>query len=162
MSTLNANRELVKLRDLSSVFSRSAFVDILNYCDYSHFDWLVNQYSSSLNCTTYFDLIKKTYSIISKHYRCEYVYKNELIKLLLKEYGTKETVYFSEFRYRFHLLQKWDFCLNLASVKQPLFRCWSPSVRCIFNFHLQEYYTPYFLICQPSVFLISNILNIEI
>lgn len=98
MSTLNANRELVKLRDLSSVFSRSAFVDILNYCDYSHFDWLVNQYSSSLNCTTYFDLIKKTYSIISKHYRCEYVYKNELIKLLLKEYGTKDTVYFSEFR----------------------------------------------------------------
>lgn len=71
MYTLNANKELVKLRDLSSVFSRSAFVDILNYCDYSHFDWLVNQYSSSLNCTTYFDLIKKTYSIISKHYRCE-------------------------------------------------------------------------------------------
>ena len=45
-----------------------------------------------------FDLIKKTYSTISKHYRCEYVYKNELIKLLLKEYGTRDTVYFSEFR----------------------------------------------------------------
>lgn len=98
MPITNTNKEFIRLRNLSSVFTRSAFVDVLNYCDYSHFDWIVSQYSSSLNCTTYFDLIKKTYSTISKHYRCEYVYKNELIKLLLKEYGTRDTVYFSEFR----------------------------------------------------------------
>ena len=45
-----------------------------------------------------FELLKKSYSLISKYYRCEYVYKNELIKLLLKKYGARDSVYFSEFR----------------------------------------------------------------
>lgn len=97
MVTTNVNNELIRLRDLSSVFSRSAFVDILNYNDYSHFNWLMSRYNT-LKCVTYFDLVKKTYSLISKYYRCEYVYKNELIKLLLKKYGTRSSVYFSEFR----------------------------------------------------------------
>lgn len=88
---------MYKLRDLSSAFSRSAFVDVLNFNDYTHFDWLLSTYGSS-SCTTYFDLLRKSYSLISKHYRCEYVYKNELIKLLLKRYGTCHSVYFSEFR----------------------------------------------------------------
>lgn len=97
MATTYINKEQIRLRDLSSAFSRSAFVDILNYNDYSHFDWLSSKYDT-LKCTTYFELLKKSYSLISKHYRCEYVYKNELIKLLFKDYGTKNTVYFSEFR----------------------------------------------------------------
>lgn len=97
MTTTIANKELIRLRDLSSAFSRSAFVDVLNYNDYSHFNWLLSKYGT-LKCATYFDLLKKSYSLISKYYRCEYVYKNELIKLLLKEFGTRDTVYFSEFR----------------------------------------------------------------
>lgn len=88
MATISVNKELIRLRDLSSVFSRSAFVDVLNYNDYSHFNWLLSKYNT-INCVTYFDLLKKSYSLISRYYRCEYVYKNELIKLLLKEYGTK-------------------------------------------------------------------------
>ena len=91
------HKELIKMRELSSVFSRSAFIDVLNYNDYSHFNWVVSKYNT-FECTTYFDLLKKSYSLISKHYRCEYVYKNELIKLLLKKFGTKNSVYFSEFR----------------------------------------------------------------
>lgn len=97
MNTTKANKEFIKLRDLSSAFSRSAFIDVLNYNDYSHFNWLASRYDV-LRCATYSDLLKKSYSTISKHYRCEYVYKNELIKLLLKKYGTKKSVYFSEFR----------------------------------------------------------------
>ncbi len=85
------------MRELSSVFSRKAFVDVLDYNDYSHFNWLSSRYET-LKCSTYFDLLKRSYSLISKHYRCEYVYKNELIKLLLREYGTKNSIYFSEFR----------------------------------------------------------------
>ena len=83
MVTTSVNKEWVKLKDLSSAFSRSAFVDVLNYNDYSHFNWLASKYDT-LKCTTYFELLKKSYSLISKYYRCEYVYKNELIKLLLK------------------------------------------------------------------------------
>lgn len=94
---MNADYDMIKLRDFSSVFSRSAFVDVLNFNDYSHFDWIVSQYNS-LKCSTYLDLINKVYSHISRDYRCEYVYKNELIKHLLKEYGAKDIVYFSEFR----------------------------------------------------------------
>ena len=97
MATISANKELIRLRDLSSAFSRSAFIDVLNFNDYSHFNWLASRYGI-LRCATYTDLLKKSYSVISKHYRCEYVYKNELIKLLLKKYGTKKSVYFSEFR----------------------------------------------------------------
>lgn len=97
MAATNVNKELIRLRDLSSAFSRTAFVDVLNYSDYSHFNWLASKYDT-LKCATYFELLKKSYSLISKYYRCEYVYKNELIKLLLNKYGTKKTVYFSEFR----------------------------------------------------------------
>ena len=97
MSAISANKELIRQRDFSSAFSRSAFIDILNYNDYSHFNWLLSKYNL-LKCVTYSDLLRKLYSLISKHYRCEYVYKNELIKHLLKEYGTRNSVYFSEFR----------------------------------------------------------------
>lgn len=97
MTTPYSNKELIKLRDFSSAFSRSVFTDVLNYNDYSHFNWLASKYGT-IKCATYSDLLKKAYSLISKHYRCEYVYKNELIKLLLKKYGTRNSVYFSEFR----------------------------------------------------------------
>lgn len=97
MAMKNANEELIRLRDFSSAFSRSAFIDVLNFNDYSHFNWLVSKYDI-LKCATYSDLLKKSYSVISKYYRCEYVYKNELIKLLLKKYGTRNSVYFNEFR----------------------------------------------------------------
>ena len=97
MAMINANEELIRLRDFSSAFSRSAFIDVLNFNDYSHFNWLVSKYDI-LRCATYSDLLKKSYSVISKYYRCEYVYKNELIKLLLKKYGTRNSVYSNEFR----------------------------------------------------------------
>ena len=97
MKTTNVKNDFIRLKDLSSAFSRSAFVDILSYNDYSHFNWLVSRYST-IKCATYLELLKKSYFLISKYYRCEYVYINELIKLLLKKYGTKKTVYFNEFR----------------------------------------------------------------
>lgn len=99
MPNLNTNKriDLIKLRDISSAFSRRAFTDILNYNDYSHFNWLLTQ-NRTIKCSTYFELLEKSYSLISKYYKCEYVYKNELIKLLLKKYGTKNSVYFSEFK----------------------------------------------------------------
>ncbi len=97
MMTANVNNEIVRLRDLSSAFSRRAFEDVLKFKDYSHFNWLLSKYDT-IKCVTYLELLKKAYSLISKSYRCEYVYKNELIKLLLHHYGSKDSVYFNEFR----------------------------------------------------------------
>lgn len=82
---------------MSSAFSRSAFTDILNFDDYSHFNWLIAECNLS-KMTSYSDLLKRVYSSLSKQYRCEYIYKNELIKMLLKTHGTRNTVLFSEFR----------------------------------------------------------------
>lgn len=96
MIKVNANTGLYKLRDLSSAFSRAAFTDVLNFNDYSHFNWLQSKYE--LRCSTYCDFLRKIYTYLARNYRCEYVYKNELIKSLLKDYGTRDTVYFSEFR----------------------------------------------------------------
>lgn len=91
------DKELIMLRDISSAFSRSAFTDILNFNDYSHLEWLTSNYSFH-KITTYNELLKNFYSIISKKYRCEYVYKNELIKKLLYLYGSNNTIYFNEFK----------------------------------------------------------------
>lgn len=93
--TSNTN-DMVRLRDLSTAFSRSVLTDVLMFDDYSHLNWLHSKYR--LRSKTYVGLIKSLYGIISRNYRCEYVYKNELINILLSHYGTKRTVYFSEFR----------------------------------------------------------------
>ena len=89
-----------QLRSYSSAFSRDVFSDIANFSDFSHLDWLISHYEESLNDNaSYMDYLSYMYAAISKSYRCEYVFKNEIInQLLLKKYGTKHTVAFNEFR----------------------------------------------------------------
>lgn len=84
------------LRDFSSAFMRSAFTNVLNFNDYTLYDWLISEYTTK--ATTYFGFLKYVYSILSRNYRCEYVYKNELIKSLLTIFGSSNTVYFNEFK----------------------------------------------------------------
>lgn len=93
------NITMERLRSYSSVFSRKVFTDIIDYDDYSHVDWLYSTYDEASSFNTYMDYFKALYSVISKSYKCEYVYKNEIInQLLLKKYGTKKTVAFNELR----------------------------------------------------------------
>lgn len=89
-----------RLRSYSSIFSRSVFSDIMKYDDYSRINILYNRYDTNKSCiSTYFDYIQYMYRAMSKYYRCEYVYKNEIInKLLINTYGTHNTVAISEFR----------------------------------------------------------------
>lgn len=77
MRTVAHNKRMVRLRDFSTAFSRSAFTDVLLFDDFSRFDWLRAQYR--LRSKTYAGLIRGAYAAISKDYRCEYVYKNELV-----------------------------------------------------------------------------------
>lgn len=95
--SINEYNEMTKLRNISSAFSRSAFTDILYFDDYSKLNWIYSKYKY-FDCLTYSDFLRYIYINICKKYRCEYVYKNELIKLLQKKYGTRNTVFFSEFR----------------------------------------------------------------
>ena len=87
------------IRGYSRAFSRRAFTDVLKYSDYSYLDSLLNERGLNRRCSTYEDGLSVIYRKMRQSYRNEYVYKNELInKWLLKHYGTRNTVYFSEFR----------------------------------------------------------------
>lgn len=94
--------EIEQLRSYSSIFSRSVFSDIIEYDDYTRLNILLKRYNTpKRHFQTYLDYIKYTYHIIAKKYRCEYVYKNEIIsKLLIRKYGTKNTIALNEFRVR--------------------------------------------------------------
>ena len=89
-----------RLRSYSSVFTRKVFSDIINYNDFSHLNWLYSTYDQyQKGIESYFDYLLYLYKYIARFYRCEYVYKNEIInQLLLKKYGTKNTIAFNEFR----------------------------------------------------------------
>ena len=88
-----------KLRSYSSAFSRSVFSSIIRFSDFTRLDWLSEQYDGELDDCTYLTYLSYIYKTLSRFYRCEYVYKNEIInQLLLKKYGTKHTVAFNEFK----------------------------------------------------------------
>lgn len=86
------------LRSYSSAFSRSNITDILLYDDYSYLDWLIKRYNTKKYECSYLNYLKALYTCLAKDYRCEYVYKNELIHELLKKYGTKNTTVYNEFK----------------------------------------------------------------
>ena len=89
-----------ELRSYTSIFSRVLFSEIMEYGDYARLDILLAKYnSSSKRFHTYLDYVKYAYRVIVKKYRCEYVYKNEIInKLLIKSCRTKDSVVINEFR----------------------------------------------------------------
>lgn len=91
--------EMERLRSYSSIFSRRVFSDIIAYNDYSRINLLLHRYNAQEHFLTYMDYIKYVYQIMVKKYRCEYIYKNEIInKLLLKRFGTKNMIAINEFR----------------------------------------------------------------
>ena len=79
-----------RMRSYSSAFSRTLFTDIIKYGDCSRLDAIHDRYDGKRKKEkTYLSYLKYLYRQISVNYRCEYVYKNELIP---------ETVIFNEFR----------------------------------------------------------------
>jgi hypothetical protein len=97
---IESNKE--KLRSYSSVFSSTAFAKLLSENDYSFITNKVKRYdidNLGKKFITYSDYVKYIYNQLQREYQCEYIYKNTLInELLLKKYGTKDTVVFNEFK----------------------------------------------------------------
>lgn len=88
-----------RMRSYSSAFSRALFTDIIKYGDCSRLDAIHDRYDGKRKKEkTYFSYLKYLYRQISINYRCEYVYKNELIELLIKKYAHSNIVIFNEFR----------------------------------------------------------------
>lgn len=98
----NTYNNIERLRGYSSVFSSTSFFKLLKDNDYTFIDTKIERYDTAnigKEFITYADYIKYIYKQLLKEYRNEYVYKNTLInELLLKKYGTKNTVAFNEFK----------------------------------------------------------------
>ena len=89
----------VRLRSYSSAFSRRGFQDILRFDDFGHLDWLYHTERNKLAVgITYLDYLQEIYRSLTRDYRCEYVFKNEVIHHLIQHYRTKHSVLFNEFR----------------------------------------------------------------
>lgn len=90
------------MRAYSSLFSRRVVQDVLRYEDFS----LINNIVYSMDepwvidhTATYLDYFCHLYSELLKNYRCEYVFKNEVInRILLPKMAHTETVVMNEFR----------------------------------------------------------------
>lgn len=102
MALLSDNNTLDKLRSYSSVFSSTSFQKLLQYDDYSFLNAKIERFDKpkiGKSISTYYDYIQLIYRALTKQYRNEYVYKNTFVnKLLLDQYGVKNTVAINEFR----------------------------------------------------------------
>ncbi|WP_455665539.1 sce7726 family protein [Phocaeicola sp.] len=90
-----------RLRSYSSIFSSTCFSKLLNENDYSFLKEKIVRYDREKisKFETYTDYLKYTYRQLLKNYRNEYIYKNTIInEILIKEYGTKESVIFNELK----------------------------------------------------------------
>lgn len=92
----------VRLRNYAGIFSGNSFAQLLKHDDWDFInrpiiDFDIDKLGKRFE--TYSDYLSYIYSILIKEYRCEYIYKNEIInELLLKQYGTKDTVVINEFK----------------------------------------------------------------
>lgn len=91
--------DAVRMRSYSSAFSRGAIMDVIRFNDFSRLSWVYNHYDKDLvHADSYFDYLRLMYKALSSDYRCEYVYKNEVIRNLLAKYRTQNTAIFNEFK----------------------------------------------------------------
>ena len=86
-------------KSASTAFSRNAVTDVMKYNDFSHLNWVLSLCPTRKDISTYLDLMDVVYRNMAKHYRCEYVYKNEIIKHLVRSFKkSNKSVVFNEFR----------------------------------------------------------------
>ena len=86
-------------KSASTAFSRNVVTDVMKYNDFSHLNWVFSLCPTQKSISTYLDLMDVVYRNMAKHYRCEYVYKNEIINHLVRSFKKSDkSVVFNEFR----------------------------------------------------------------
>lgn len=92
----------VRLRNYAGIFSGNSFAQLLKHDDWDFINKQIIDYDIvklGKRFETYSDYLTYIYNILHKEYRCEYIYKNEIInELILKQFGTKDTVVINEFK----------------------------------------------------------------
>lgn len=86
------------LRQLSQILSPSMFRNIVRKGDFVLFEKQTSKYLNTTGNDTNLDIIKTIYKALNKEYRCEYIYKNNLLLHIIKTYGLKKSLTFNELR----------------------------------------------------------------
>lgn len=86
------------LRVLSQIFSPPMFQKIVREDDFVLFQKQTEKYFNAGSYSTNLDIIKSLYKSLQKQYRCEYVYKNNLVLKLIKEHSLKTTLILNELK----------------------------------------------------------------
>ena len=86
------------LRALSHIFSPPIFQKIVREDDVVLFEKHSKKYPNASSYSTNLDIIKSLYKTLQKQYRCEYVYKNNLVQKLIKEHSLKTTLILNELK----------------------------------------------------------------
>ena len=94
------NMELDKLRSYSSVFSRSVFIRLVKFKDYSTINSVCRIYDRQnlTPQTTYGDYLRWMYLSMVAKYRTEYVFKNALVNKILVLNKNRNITVFNEFK----------------------------------------------------------------
>ncbi len=96
----NGNEGVQRLRYYSSLFSRSVFMRLIKFNDFSKIDMIRNAFDSDqiAQQITYGDYLDKIYLSLVSQYRNEYVVKNALINKIVATNKCENITVFNEFR----------------------------------------------------------------
>ena len=89
--------QMRKSRQYAQAFGRSVYVDILRWGDSETLSFLCRA-NRCADDETYMDCLHRFYSSLKLNYRCEYVFKNEIIAELRKHYARRRSLVVNEFR----------------------------------------------------------------
>lgn len=83
-------------RRYAQAFSRGVYADILRWGD-SELLTLLCRENRRKQDETFLDCIRGFYSSMKKYYRCEYIFKNEIIAELKRQYARRKSLIVNEF-----------------------------------------------------------------
>ena len=75
------------LRVLSQIFSPPMFQKIVRQDDFALFQRQISKYINTASYNSNLAIIKSLYKSLQKSYRCEYIYKNNLMLDIIKEHS---------------------------------------------------------------------------
>ena len=88
---------LARSRIYSSLFSRRVVSEVLKG-QYESIDKICAFFEDNKEQKNYFEYFTHIYDLMMRYYRCEYVFKNELInKILMRHFTLQDAILFSEF-----------------------------------------------------------------
>ena len=94
--------DIERLRSYSTIFSSTSFLRLIEKNDSSFIDKKIERFDTVKfkdKEKTYRQYLQYVYKALCESYRCEYIYKNQIINdLLLKQYKLDNTIAINEFR----------------------------------------------------------------